>query len=88
MSTAIVELTRQTLDNADRMRAGIAAIDGMRVLGDGRYHLVAIVADPASDDPVDVFALGDALAAPRLVPRPSGSARLAALDGQQLQHRR
>ena len=30
-----VDLTRQTLDNADRMRAGIAAIDGIRVLGDG-----------------------------------------------------
>jgi sphinganine-1-phosphate aldolase len=56
-----VELTRQTLDNADRMRAGIAAIDGLRVLGDGRYHLVAMTADPASDPSIDVFALGDAL---------------------------
>ena len=57
-----VELTRQTLDNADRMRAGIAAIDGVRVLGDGRFHLVAMAADPEADgDPVDVFALGDAL---------------------------
>ena len=56
-----LELTRQTLANADRMRAGIAAIDGVRVLGDGRYHLVAMAADPASDREVDVFALGDAL---------------------------
>ena len=43
------------------MRAGIAAIDGVHVLGDGRYHLVAMAADPASDREVDVFALGDAL---------------------------
>ncbi len=54
-------LTRATLDNADRMRAGIAAIDGIRVLGDSRYHLVALASDPDSDRPVDVFALGDAL---------------------------
>ena len=56
-----VDLTRQTLENADRMREGIAAIDGIRVLGDGQYHLVAMAADPAASPPVDVFALGDAL---------------------------
>lgn len=56
-------LTRQTLDNADRMRDGIAAIDGVRVLGDGRLHLIAMAADPAAATPVDVFALGDALLA-------------------------
>ena len=57
-----VELTRATLDNADRMRAGIAAIDGIRVLGDGAYHLIALAGDPdASGGPIDVFALGDAL---------------------------
>lgn len=56
-----VALTRQTLENADRMRAGIAAIDGLRVLGDSRYHLVAMAGDPASAAPLDVFALGDAL---------------------------
>jgi sphinganine-1-phosphate aldolase len=54
-------LTRQTLENADRMRAGIAAIDGVHVLGDGQFHLIGMAADPASDPPVDVFALGDAL---------------------------
>jgi sphinganine-1-phosphate aldolase len=54
-------LTRTTLENADRMRAGIAAIDGVRVLGDGGYHLVAMAADPAAEPPLDVFALGDAL---------------------------
>jgi glutamate/tyrosine decarboxylase-like PLP-dependent enzyme len=56
-----VELTATTLANADQIRAGIAAIDGIRVLGDGHYHLVALSSDPASDQPVDVFALGDAL---------------------------
>jgi glutamate/tyrosine decarboxylase-like PLP-dependent enzyme len=58
-----VELTRQTLENAELMRAGIAAVDGIRVLGDGDLHLVAIAADEASDRPIDVFALGDALLA-------------------------
>lgn len=56
-----LELTGITLRNADRMRAGIAEIDGVRVLGDGRYHLIAMAADPASEREVDVFALGDAL---------------------------
>lgn len=54
-----VELTRQTLINADRMRAGIMAIDGVRVLGDGEFHLVAMTGEP--DSGVDAFALGDAL---------------------------
>ncbi len=56
-----VDLTRITLDNADRMRAGIAQIDGVRVLGDGGYHLVALSNEPTDPDPIDVFALGDAL---------------------------
>jgi glutamate/tyrosine decarboxylase-like PLP-dependent enzyme len=54
-------LTAQTLENADRMRAGIAAIDGVRVLGDGQYHLIAMASDPEAERPVDVFAVGDAL---------------------------
>jgi glutamate/tyrosine decarboxylase-like PLP-dependent enzyme len=58
-----VELVRTTLENADRMRAGIAAIDGIRVLGDGRFHLVAMAAEPDDPDPIDVFALADALEA-------------------------
>lgn len=58
-----VELTRQTLENADRMRAGIAGVDGIRVLGDGRLHLIAMAADEGADQPIDVFALGDALLA-------------------------
>jgi len=59
-----VELTRQTLINADRMRAGIMAIDGVRVLGDGQLHLIAMAAElrEGSDEPsIDMFALGDAL---------------------------
>lgn len=58
-----MELTRTTLENADQMRAGVAAMDGIRVLGDGEFQLVAISTDPASADPIDVFALGDALEA-------------------------
>ena len=58
-----VDLTRQTLANADQIRAGIAAIDGIRVLGDGAFHLVATAADPESDRDVDMFAVGDALLA-------------------------
>ncbi len=56
-----IELTRTTLDHADRMRAGIKSIDGVRVLGAGRFHLVALAADPASSPALDMFALGDAL---------------------------
>jgi sphinganine-1-phosphate aldolase len=55
-----VELTRRTLDAADRLRAGIAAIDGVRVLGDGRLHCVAMAADGPG---IDVFAVGDVLRA-------------------------
>jgi len=58
-----VDLTRTVLDNADRMRAGIAAIDGIRVLGDGRFHLLAMAADPDFAPEIDMFALGDALVA-------------------------
>ena len=59
-----VSLTRTALETADRMREAIAAIDGLRVLGDGGYHLVAMASDPVSDGPaIDVFALGDALLA-------------------------
>jgi len=58
-----LQLTRATLDNADRMRAGIAGIDGIRVLGDGRYHLIAMASEPTVTPTLDVFALGDALLA-------------------------
>ena len=55
-------LTAIALDTADRLRAAITAIDGIRVLGDGRFHLVTMAGDPtASGGPIDAFALGDAL---------------------------
>ena len=56
-----VDLAKATLDNADQMRAGIAEVEGLTVLGDGQFHLVAFAADPDDVDPIDVFALGDAL---------------------------
>lgn len=55
-------LTAATLAAADRMRHTITAIDGMQVLGDSRFHLLAMAADPTSLHDLDVFALGDALA--------------------------
>ncbi|MEM8619197.1 MAG: aminotransferase class V-fold PLP-dependent enzyme [Actinomycetota bacterium] len=58
-----VDLTRQTLENADRFRAGVAGIDGIHVLGDGQFHLVALAADAAFEPQIDMFALGDALLA-------------------------
>lgn len=58
-----VDLTRQMLVNADRFREGVAAIDGVRVLGDSRFHLVAVAADPSFEPEIDMFALGDALLA-------------------------
>lgn len=56
-----LDLTARALDAADRLRAGITAIDGVRVLGDGTFHCVAMAAQPGST--VDVFAVGDALRA-------------------------
>jgi len=58
-----VDLTATTLENADLMRAAVAEIDGIRVLGDSQYHLMAISSDPDSAAPIDVFALADAMEA-------------------------
>jgi len=58
-----VDLVKTTLENADRMRAGIGEIDRLTVLGDGGLHLIAMAANPVDPDPIDVFALADALAA-------------------------
>jgi glutamate/tyrosine decarboxylase-like PLP-dependent enzyme len=55
------ELTRTTLDTADRMRDGIRSIDGLRVLGDGSFHLVAMAVAEGWEDRLDAFALGDRL---------------------------
>ena len=38
-------------------------LEGLRVLGDSRFHLVAVAGDDTSPSPLDVFALGDELAA-------------------------
>ena len=57
-----VDLVKTTLANADQMRAGIAEIDRLKVLGDGDLHLIAMSAHPDDPDPIDVFALADALA--------------------------
>jgi glutamate/tyrosine decarboxylase-like PLP-dependent enzyme len=54
-----VELTARALDASDRLRAGVRAIDGIRALGDGTLHVVAIAADDSAL--VDVFAVGDLL---------------------------
>ena len=57
-----IDLTRRTLATADRMRSEVAAIDGLRVLGDPTFHVFAIAADPRSTRQIDVFALGEAMA--------------------------
>jgi len=57
-----VDLVKTTLENADSMRAGIAEIDRLQVLGDGGLHLIAMSANPVDPNPIDVFALADALA--------------------------
>ncbi len=56
-----VGLAQSVLANADAMRAGIAEIDGLHVLGDGGFQLIAMANDPESDVEIDVFALADAL---------------------------
>ena len=56
------DLVKTTLENADQMRAGIGEIDRLQVLGNGGLHLIAMSAHPGDPDPIDVFALADALA--------------------------
>ncbi len=82
-----VDLTRRTLANADAFRAGVAAIDGIRVLGDGRFHLVAM-APTRRSSPRSTSSRSATRCSPRVVPRSSGTARHPALDDQQLEHRR
>ena len=58
-------LVRTTLETADSIRAGVRAIDGLRILGDPVHHLLAMSADPEMDDTIrriDLFALGEAMA--------------------------
>ncbi|MDQ1397435.1 MAG: sphinganine-phosphate aldolase [Acidimicrobiaceae bacterium] len=56
-------LTRLTVDTARRIMAEVRTIEGLTVLGQPDAHLLAMAADPESAAPVDVFAVGDALAA-------------------------
>jgi len=56
-----VELTRAALTNADAIRVGIDGIDGVRVLGEGGLHLIAMSYEPGDAEPLDMFALADAL---------------------------
>ena len=59
-----VDLTCQMLANADQIRAGIAAIHGIRVLGVRCIPPRRVpAADPESSRDVDMFAVGDALLA-------------------------
>lgn len=54
-------LTQATLDAADTIRATVEGIDGIEIMGTDPYHLIAITSDTNASDPIDVFALGDAL---------------------------
>ncbi|WP_334141127.1 pyridoxal phosphate-dependent decarboxylase family protein [Rhabdothermincola sp.] len=58
-----LRLTKIAIDAARRMVEGIRAIEGLTVLGEPEAHLVAIAAEPARPEPLDVFAVGDALLA-------------------------
>ncbi|MFL6145388.1 MAG: pyridoxal phosphate-dependent decarboxylase family protein [Labedaea sp.] len=62
-----VELARRTLDAVRALRAGIDAIDGLRVLGDPPASLLAV---SAVDDGFDVFTVADEMAARRWYVQP------------------
>jgi glutamate/tyrosine decarboxylase-like PLP-dependent enzyme len=56
-----LRLTQTVLETRARMVAGVRAIEGLSVLGEPEAQIVATAAAPGSD--LDVFAIGDALAA-------------------------
>jgi sphinganine-1-phosphate aldolase len=58
-----LRLTQLTLDTRARMVEGIRAIDGLDVLGEPEAQLVAMATAAGYEDALDVFAVGDALAA-------------------------
>jgi len=58
-----LRLTQLTLDTRIRMVDGIRAIEGLAVLGEPEAQLVAMATAPGYEDALDVFAVGDALAA-------------------------
>jgi len=53
-------LTQLVLDTRDRMLDAVGSIDGLAVLGEPDAHLLAMV---STSDGLDVFAVGDAMAA-------------------------
>lgn len=61
-------LVRTTLEAADKIRAGVRAIEGLEVPGDPRHHILSIASaqtrrkpDENAPSVMDVFAIGDAL---------------------------
>jgi glutamate/tyrosine decarboxylase-like PLP-dependent enzyme len=56
-----LERTSATIRTADAVRAAVRSIDGLTILGDSRFHLLAVAGD--GPEAIDVFALGDALRA-------------------------
>ncbi|MGI8794152.1 MAG: pyridoxal phosphate-dependent decarboxylase family protein [Acidimicrobiales bacterium] len=56
-------LTATTRETSKKMAAGINAIDGLRVVGDPEAQIVAMAVDVGWEERLDVFAVGDALAA-------------------------
>lgn len=55
------DLTATVLDAAHKVRAAVRDTPGVRLLGDSRFHLLAMAAE--DDASLDIFALGDALLA-------------------------
>jgi sphinganine-1-phosphate aldolase len=53
-----LDLHRELLETSDRLRAGIAAIDGLEVLGDPPAGVFAVA---STDDQLDVYAVADAM---------------------------
>ena len=58
-----LRLTRQTIETARTMIDGVRAIDGLATVADPVAHLVAIGLEPGWDDRLDIYSIGDALAA-------------------------
>ena len=56
-------LTKLTIDTRIRLVDGVRSLPELTVLGEPEAHLVAITAAVDRPDPIDVFALGDALQA-------------------------
>lgn len=56
-------LTRRTLEAARTIRAGVRAIDGLTIVGEPIAQLMAITIEDGWNDRLDIFAVGDALAA-------------------------